>query len=86
MSTALVWKNDVYSNVCSARKLNAVRGQYLIMRFRDSTKYGVWHRTPCSTTGTTPTRFLGDADTLDIAKAIAQTHANQYGREKSAAA
>jgi hypothetical protein len=57
MSTALVWKNDAYRNVCTARKLNAARGQYLIMRFRDSAKYGVWHRTRSSTTGR-------DTDTL----------------------
>jgi hypothetical protein len=64
MSTALVWKNDVHRNVCTARKLNAVRGQYLIMRFRDSAKYGVWHRSLCSVTGEMPTHLVGHTDSL----------------------
>jgi hypothetical protein len=87
MSTALVWKNDVNTGVYTARQLNAVRGQYLIGwgRTRDGVAYDVWHRKLNSRTGGASGRHVGPADTLERAKAIAQAHANQHGREKAAA-
>jgi hypothetical protein len=87
MTTALVWKKDVNTGVYTARKLNAVRGQYLIGRgrTRDGVHYDVWHRTLNRTTWATSDRFIGAADTLESAKAITQAHADQYGREKAAA-
>jgi hypothetical protein len=85
MTTALVWKKDVNTGVYTARKLNAVRGQYRIGWVWGRTEHCVWHRTLNRTTGETSERFIGVADTLDRAKAIAQAHADQHGREKAAA-
>jgi hypothetical protein len=86
MSTALVWKNDrFYRDHHTARKLSAVHGQYAIWQLRDSSRFRVWHRRRESATGELSGRALGDADTLDQAKEIAQAHADQYGRKGPAA-
>jgi hypothetical protein len=81
---ALVWKSYC-SDAHTARKLSAVHGQYAIWRIRDSDRFRVQHKLRISKTGGVSERVLGDADTIDQAKAIAQAHADQYGREKPAA-
>jgi hypothetical protein len=89
MPTALVWKYDpadrFSSDLYTAHKSNAVRGQYRIWPLRDTRRFRVSHRCLSSKTGELSERVIGDADTFDSAKAIAQAHADQYGREKSAA-
>jgi hypothetical protein len=80
---ALVWKTDTLNrNRHTARKLHAVGGQYLIMRSRDGREYGVWNRTRCSVTGAMPTRIVGQAETLDQAKALAQADADDRHRNR----
>jgi hypothetical protein len=82
---ALVWKIDrFYAGLHTARKLNAGRGQYRIWKDPGS-HFRVLHVIRISKTGELSAHTIGEADTLDQAKTIAQAHAAQ-GRKESAAA
>ena len=74
---ALIWKIDRVDDVYIARKLNDVRGQYGIQKLRDSGCFQVYHRIRNSVTGEISARIVGDAETLDDAKALAQADAGQ---------
>jgi hypothetical protein len=76
MSTALIWKRRD-GGVFTARKLTAVRGQYVIVPSRLLDDWGVWHRRRMSVNGEIKSRFLDHAATVDEAKALAQSDADQ---------
>jgi hypothetical protein len=79
MPAPLVWKpRALDADAFTARKPNAVRGQYLVVR--RTTPFDVWNRR-FTYTDEMQSRFLGHAATADEAKAIAQTDADQqHGR------
>jgi hypothetical protein len=70
--STLVWKYN--APLYSARKTTAVRGQYAIWPSRDGGFY-VWNRKAIPR-GLLSEQFVGTADSLDQAKALAQAHAD----------
>jgi hypothetical protein len=70
--SALRWSRN--PSPYTARKLNDVRGQYRIWPDPGS-RFRVLHCF-CSTAGKAWSYTIGETDTLDSAKALAQTHAD----------
>ena len=77
----LVWSR---AYPVTAGKLNDVRGQYRIWK-DPGNHFRVLHVSLCSATGELSDCVIGETDTLDNAKTIAQAHADQ-GRKKPAPA
>jgi hypothetical protein len=80
---ALRWSRN--PSPYTADKPEAVRGQYRIWQ-DPGNFFRVLHVSRISKTGELSECPIGETDTLDNAKAIAQAHADQYGRKKPAAA
>jgi hypothetical protein len=75
MPAPLVWKTDsLNAEAFTARKLNAMRGQYLVVQ--RTTRFDVWNRR-LAYTDEMQSRFLGHAATADEAKAISD---QRHGR------
>jgi hypothetical protein len=72
---ALVWKNNRHFGFLEAGKPKSECGQYVISYERE--RFHVWHKDP--------ERLLGEAATLDAAKTIAQAHADEASKKRSAA-
>jgi hypothetical protein len=79
--TPLVWKTSLFLGL-TARKVSAVRGQYVISRDRNDGRYSIWHRHQHPVTKDISWNPLGQADAIDGAKAVAQEHANS-SKEKA---
>jgi hypothetical protein len=90
MTRALVWRTkagDLFSSGQRyvARGSRAVRGQYEIWQPRDRSSFQVWHKSLNSITGELSGCVIGETNTFESAKALAQTYADRHDGKQQAA-